>query len=239
MARIDQLPGGRRRLGQDAEPGEGIGPFVSRQDAGRNARPADAVKAVAAGDEVAGQLVLRAVQAIADARLAAVDIVDRDVRRLETDLSVLGEAQGDHVLHRLVLTVDRDRAAAGQVFKIDPVAAAGEANFDAPVDQALAPQAFAEPRLDQGFDGDLLQHAGPDPALHVSAAARLENDRFDALQMQKPRQQEPGWPGADDADLCARHISLSHQRPCTRSTGPQNGGAGRRGWTVANPGDPL
>ena len=172
---------------------------------------------------------LHAVQAIADARLAAVEIVDRDVLRLEVNLPALGEAQGDHVLHHLVLPVDGDRAAAGQVFAIDPVAAAGEADLDAPVNQALAPQALAEASLDQGFDGDLFEHAGPDPALHMSAAARLENDRIDALQMQKSRQQEPGWPGADDADLCARHVSPSHRHPCTRSTGPQRGGAGRRG----------
>ena len=50
---VDQLVRGRRRLRQDAEPGERIDALEDGQHARRNRRPADAMEAVAAGDEVA------------------------------------------------------------------------------------------------------------------------------------------------------------------------------------------
>ena len=53
MEAVDQLVVGRRRLRDDAEPAERIDPVVFRKRAGRKARPADAVEAVAAGDDVA------------------------------------------------------------------------------------------------------------------------------------------------------------------------------------------
>src|SRR6202012_6154511 len=50
---IDQLMRDRRRLGEDAEPAEWIDPFIGLNRVGTNAGAADAGKAVAAGDEVA------------------------------------------------------------------------------------------------------------------------------------------------------------------------------------------
>ena len=55
-----------------------------RQRAGRNARPADAVKAVAAANEVAGELLVLAAMAVADFRRGAGDVVHADVRRPRT-----------------------------------------------------------------------------------------------------------------------------------------------------------
>src|SRR5262249_48604573 len=50
---VDEFFGGGRRLGEDAEPAEGIFTLVNSQDASGNGGTRDPVKAVAAGDEVA------------------------------------------------------------------------------------------------------------------------------------------------------------------------------------------
>src|SRR5262249_46384028 len=53
---VDQLFSGPRRPGEDAEPAERVQPRVLGQPSRRYGWPRDAVEAVAAGDEVAGQL---------------------------------------------------------------------------------------------------------------------------------------------------------------------------------------
>ena len=60
---VDQLVRHRRRVRQHAEPAERIDLLVHGERARRHAGAADAVEAVAAGDEVAGELVRRAVLA--------------------------------------------------------------------------------------------------------------------------------------------------------------------------------
>ena len=57
---VNQLFGGRRGLGQNAEPAEGIGAIEDGESTGGNAGAADAVEAVASGDEITFELVARA-----------------------------------------------------------------------------------------------------------------------------------------------------------------------------------
>ena len=64
---VDQLRARRRGLREDAEPRKRIHALVEAQDRRGNGRTADAVKPVAAGDEVAGDRVVVAVVPIADA----------------------------------------------------------------------------------------------------------------------------------------------------------------------------
>ena len=71
------------------------------------------------------------------------------------------------------------------------------------VDQALGVEPVGHPGLAQQLDGRLLQHAGPDPPLHVVAAAGLEHHGVDAGPVQQMAEQETGRPGSDDADLGA------------------------------------
>src|SRR5262249_1080328 len=72
---IDQLVFGRRRLGQTPDPAERIFAIIGRERGGRNARPANAVKTVAAADEVAAELFLLAVVPKANFRRGAGEIV--------------------------------------------------------------------------------------------------------------------------------------------------------------------
>src|SRR5262245_66499493 len=55
---VDQLFVGRRRLQENAHPAERIFAVVDRQHARRDARPADAMEAVTAADEIASDLLI-------------------------------------------------------------------------------------------------------------------------------------------------------------------------------------
>src|SRR5215210_6116485 len=82
---IDQLVRSGRCLGEDAEPTERIRELVGRELAVRDARAADAVKAVAARNEVARELVRGVTVCVGDARAAPGEVVDRDVGDLEAE----------------------------------------------------------------------------------------------------------------------------------------------------------
>ena len=79
---VDQFVADRRRLRQDPEPAERIDPLEGLDRRRLDAGAADAVKAVAAGDEVAGDLVADAVLDVSDARMIGVEIMRLDVAGL-------------------------------------------------------------------------------------------------------------------------------------------------------------
>src|SRR5207302_2743447 len=76
---IDQLGADRRGFRQDAEPAERIDPLVGLDCRWVYAGAADAMKTVAAGDEVAFDLVGHAVLDVADARAVAIEIERLDI----------------------------------------------------------------------------------------------------------------------------------------------------------------
>ncbi len=207
VPRVDELVGRRRHLGQDAQPREREVALVHPQRAGRDRRPRHAVRSVAAGHEVAAQLVGLPVRAIAHQRPRGVEIRQRHVLDLEPDRPAGRQARGDEVLDHLLLPVDRDRAPEGQVRERDAVAGAVEGEQDAAVDQPLAAQAIGHAQLVEQLDSALLQHAGAHAVLDVRAAAVLEHDRLDALAVQQVRQDQAGRAGPDDGDLCV-HSTL-------------------------------
>src|ERR1700676_2848642 len=77
--RVDQFLADRRRLRQDPEPAERIDPFERLDRRRLYAGAANAVKTVAAGDEIAIDLVRDAVLDVSDARMIGVKIVRLDV----------------------------------------------------------------------------------------------------------------------------------------------------------------
>src|SRR5439155_23705803 len=99
-----------------------------------------------------------------------------DLRDLEADLAAGVEPGPDEVLDDLVLSVDGDRLAAGQLAQRDPMGLPFEAEVDAVMDEALTPQPVADARLVQQIDRALLEHACPDRRFDLLAAAALEHD---------------------------------------------------------------
>ena len=135
--------------------------------------------------------------------------MDADVFGLEENLAAGGEPRGDQILDDFVLRVDGNRAAAGQPAQIDSMAAAAEAQFDAVMDQADALESLADAGFIQQIDGALFEHAGADALLDILAAASLEHDRLDAVEVQQMRKHQPRRSRSDDADLCAMiHLFL-------------------------------
>jgi hypothetical protein len=71
------------------------------------------------------------------------------------------------------------------------------------MDEPLPVHPLADPRVPQGVRGALLKDAGPDAAFDPGAAAALQDDGLDPGEVEEAREEEPGGPGSDDADLSA------------------------------------
>ena len=69
------------------------------------------------------------------------------------------------------------------------------------VAKAFALHARPDADLLHQIDRALLEHAGPDRGLDGLAAAGLQNDRLDALQVQDVGQHQPRRAGTDDGYL--------------------------------------
>src|SRR5882672_2466653 len=200
VIRVDQFVGHGRRIAQDAEPAEGIDALERRERMDRDTLAAHAVKAVAAGDELAGDLLITSALAIADARLVRIEVVDAGLVAFEAQLAAALEARVDQVLGHLGLPVDRHRSAR-VLPDVDTGTPAVECDLKAVVDEARAIETRADAGLLQEIDRTLFQHPCADAALHVLSAALLDDDVVDAALTQELRQQQARGPRADDADL--------------------------------------
>ena len=94
---VDQLLADRRRLGQHAQPAEGIYLLVFARGARRQAGAAHAMETVATGDEIAVDALRRAVPAKRDVGMRAVEAADCHVLRLVEG----GQARGVARLHQV------------------------------------------------------------------------------------------------------------------------------------------
>src|SRR6202022_1090931 len=172
---VDELVGGRRCPGKDAEPGKGIAALVGF---GSECRAGDAVRAIAARHELAGKGCLFAVAAVSDAGMVIVDALDRGCLGLEPDLAPVRQALFDEVLDYFLLAINGD-AATGQPAEIDAVFLAGEAQLDAVVREAFACHALAHAGRDEQIGGSLFQDTRPYSPLDVVPAAALKHDGRD------------------------------------------------------------
>jgi hypothetical protein len=145
--------------------------------------------------------VLLAFVAEANARLLGIEAVQADAVDLEEQGKAGVEPSLDQILDDLQLSVDRRRAATGQLADRDPVSAAAEAQLDAVLDEALAAQPLVKPQLGEQVNGALLEHAGADALLDVLAVPILKNDRLDPASVQQVRQQKPRRAAPDDTHL--------------------------------------
>ena len=151
---------------------------------------------------------------IRDIRRVAVEVVHRDVVRLEQQRQPGLEPRGDQILDHLRLPVDDDRPAAGELAHRHVVPLGLELEMDAVVDDALAVEALGDSAAVEQVDGALLQHAGADARLDVVAAPVLEHDRLDTGAVQQLRERQSGRACADDRDLCARAAHASSSTCC-------------------------
>ena len=159
---------------------------------------------VAAGDDVALELLLRALVDVPHARALALEVVERDVRDLEVERAAALEARGDEVLDDLGLPVDDDRLA-DQLVEGDAVALAARLQLDACVDEPLAAHPLADAGLLVELGDVVLEDTRPDPRLDVVAASVLEDDRVDPGDVEQLGQRQARRACSDDRDLRLRH----------------------------------
>ena len=157
---VDQLVGRRCDVGEDAEPGVGIGALPGlRVRYGAARRPE---RAVTADHDVGAQPDLFPVPGERDRGLVGLEVVQSGVRDLVVhDLSALA-GRRDQVLLHLRLPVDPHRAP-GQVDEVDVVPLARPLQVDAAVLVALTLEPTGQPDLAQQVHRRLLEDAGPDP----------------------------------------------------------------------------
>ena len=140
------------------------------------------MKSVAAGDEVAFDLVGDAVLDIGDAGAVGIEIERLDVGGL-VDGGEAGRLAGVHQVQRhLGLAVDHDRLAGGGVH-IDAMPGAAERELHAMMDQPLAMGARAGANLVEQRHRAFLEQAGADPAQHIFRRLALENDVLDPVKV--------------------------------------------------------
>ncbi len=202
VVRVHELVDRRSDVGEDAEPRERILALERAEDAGGNARAADAVKAVAACDDVALELLRDALVREPNARPLAVELVHAHAVDVEEQRQTARQPRSDEVLHDLGLTVDDDRPSTAQLGQRHVMPLAVELKIDAVVDDPFAIHPLADTGFAQQLDRPLLEHAGADPVLDVLATPVLEDDALDARDLEQPRERQPCRPRPDDADLC-------------------------------------
>ena len=133
-----------------------------------------------------------------DSRLEA---GERDVVDLEQQRPPGLEAGGDQILDDLLLAVDGDvRPPVSEGKSIrwrSPSNCSSMPSWTSPSRPSRSPT----PDLAQQVDRPLLEHARADPLLDVLAAAASSTTESMPSQVQQVREDEPGRPGADDADL--------------------------------------
>jgi hypothetical protein len=158
------------------------------------------MRPVAAGDEIAADLLLALIDGEATAGPFRGQVPQADVGDPEEDGLALVDARLDQVADHLLLPIGDD-GPAGEIGGRDPVAAAVETDLDALIDQALAPHPPAEAEVVQEGHGPVLEDAGPHPAHAIRPRAVLEDHRLDARMVEQVGEDEPRRPGSDDGDL--------------------------------------
>jgi hypothetical protein len=126
-----------------------------------------------------------------------------DVFDIEENATSGSQSRFDQVLQDLVLCIDHNRLAAGEGLEINAVAAAGKLQLDSMMHQALLHHSLANTGLIQEIDRTLLKYAGTHTFFDIASAASFEDDGFNVLKLQQVGEQQPSWPGTDNAHLCS------------------------------------
>ncbi len=148
--------------------------------------------------------------------LVRVEVPQAHDRCLEEDLPSGAEACRVEVLDDLLLAVHHDVPPTRQVVEVDAVSAPAEAELDAVVDRPLPVHPLPKARLPQELRRAVLQDAGADRRFDLFAASKLDHDRFDPLQVQEVREQQPRRSATEYPYLCAHTVSPSLLSSCVR-----------------------
>src|SRR5580658_1262569 len=210
VVRIDQLPGCRRRSGENAQPAKSVDLLVTTERRGGNGGAAKPMGTVASTDEIADNLQGAFGMLKSEARRLSLNIMDFDLAGIEEYLCASLDPGANQILDEFVLAIHGDAAAAREFVHIDAMAAAIEPKFDTAMNQAFAPHAFPEARFIEQIHRALFENARTEPFLDVFAGAGFDDNRVDAFEVQQVGEDEASRSGSDNADPRAEFRNCRH-----------------------------
>jgi hypothetical protein len=166
------------------------------------------METVAAGDVVAMQDFFLPRGVKTNGRTGAVITVHANVLDIKENRQTRCETRGDQILDYLLLRVDRNRLASGEIVEVDAVAAAVKSKDDPVMGEAFALETLADSRFDEQIDRAMLKQTRADSLLDVFSAARFKNDGLDSLQAEQMGEDQPRWTCTDNSDLRAHRFPL-------------------------------
>ena len=219
---VDQFIGTARRLGQDAEPGEGVFVEVPLAVRFRDLEAAVAAGAVSTHQEVRLDLELHTLGIGEPDLRFALEIVDGGVSDAVADVAVVVLPAGGEVQEDVRLRVKPYRLPH-QVLEIDAVALAVEPQLNAVVPVAVAQHPVRDAAVHEQVHRAVLQDAGPDGVGDFLVAADLDHRGLDSGRGQQVGEHEACRSAAHDGYLrgddfsCHDCISLR----CGAREGPE------------------
>src|SRR5262249_57110841 len=113
----------------------------------------------------------------------------------------------DKIVEALGLAVARNRGPAGQLAQVNAMAAPSKTQLEAVMNESLAPHPLPDARFVEDVHRALFQHARPDAAFDILAAAGFDDNGFNALQPQQAPKQQSSRACSDNPDLCSHGCS--------------------------------
>src|SRR5262245_15290590 len=149
----------RRRINQNAQPGDGIDALIDAEEVLRDGWSADDVKPIAACDEITSNLIGFIVLGEPYLGLRRIQLVHADVGDFEQQWSARAQACRNEIFDHFVLPVNDD-APAGQCRHVNATAVPQDIEVDSVMEETVALKPVADAALDQEINGRLLQDAG-------------------------------------------------------------------------------
>ena len=117
------------------------------------------------------------------------------------------QAARNQVLQNLVLRVDDNPLAVGQLLNVEVKPLAIPLQSDAVVEMTFAHHALAQSQFVQQRHHPVFQNAGADCRLHLRAVAGFQVDRVDPGTVKEVGQEQPRRARADNSHLSAHRVS--------------------------------
>ena len=204
MADIDQFMINGGHISQKAKPAKGIDFFIKADGLARHAGAANTVKAIAAGNYIAGQFMHGAVGFKTHFRMRSIEIQGRDVFCLVNGEQPRSRPCLHQVTRDFRLAIDRDGLAARMAAKVNALPHTIHTERKTMMHQALHLHARANTRLLQKLRRGLFNHAGANAPQHVIRAALFQNNGLDPRLVQQLAKQQPGRTGPNNRNLGTR-----------------------------------
>ena len=180
----------RARIGEQPEPAERVDLLIGRDGRIRHGLAADAVIAVAAGDEVAVDPLRDTVLHIGDVGRRAVEIMDGDIRRLVDGLASRGVANITEIPCHFGLAVGGHDLAIRMLREADRNSLVIEREMHGMMLDAFPGKPVTGAGAVDQVDRRLFKDSGSDTCQNIFLGLALEYDIVDPGKVEKPPEKQ-------------------------------------------------